>query len=132
MHIEEAEVPWPELCFETIAQSHQVYDASVQKVLAILGVADKMMKVGASRLLSLTRHHHDLEFLVSCWSVESHTFIALWGEFGPTLEDVMNLSTLHFFGDVHDMGMLFGEGDVDKLQQLTFAIEASKVSSKST
>lgn len=30
----------------------------------------------------------NLEFLISRWSVESHTFIAVWGEFGPTLEDV--------------------------------------------
>lgn len=51
-----------------------------------------MLKVGVkealncSRLLPVTRHHKDLK-LSSKRSVESHTLIALWGEFRPTLEN---------------------------------------------
>lgn len=38
-----------------------------------------------SRLLSITRHRHDPDFMISRWSIEIHTFIAMWGEFEPTL-----------------------------------------------
>lgn len=44
--------------------------------------------LNCSRLLSIIRKHSDLEFLISSWSVESHTFDAAWGERGPTLEDM--------------------------------------------
>lgn len=36
-----------------------------------------------SRLLSATKHHQDLEFLISRCTVESHTLIALWRAFEP-------------------------------------------------
>lgn len=55
-------------------------NAWVQKVLAVPGVSDKMLTIGVkkaldcSRLLSVTKHHQDLKFVISCWSVESHTF----------------------------------------------------------
>lgn len=32
--------------------------------------------------------------------MESHTFVAAWGEFGPTLEDVVVLTGLSIFDDV--------------------------------
>lgn len=38
-----------------------------------------------SRLLSLTRYHQDLDFLLR-WRTESHTFLDVWAEFTPTLE----------------------------------------------
>lgn len=42
----------------------------------------------------------DLEFLLSRWRTEIHSFFTLWGEFGPTLEDVMMLTSLPTFGDI--------------------------------
>lgn len=33
-----------------------------------------------------------MEFLVSRWSVEGHTFIVAWEEFVPTMEDVAVLT----------------------------------------
>lgn len=40
-----------------------------------------------SRLLSLTRHHNNLELLLSRWSYKSHTFVAACGEFSASLEE---------------------------------------------
>lgn len=39
-------------------------------------------------------------FLVSKWSTKSHTFVASWGEFCPTLEDVIVLTGVPLFGEV--------------------------------
>lgn len=39
----------------------------------------------------------DLQFLMR--SIETHTFITLWGEFGVTLEDVSMLTSLPDFGE---------------------------------
>lgn len=36
---------------------------------------------------------------MSGWSTETHIFIPLWGELGPTLEDVVMLMLLPVFGD---------------------------------
>lgn len=69
-----------------------------------------MLKVGVkksldcSRLLLMTRHHQDLEFLISHWGVERHTFVAALGEFWPMLEDVMNLTTLPPYGETNAIG----------------------------
>lgn len=80
----------------------------------------------------MTRHHQDLELLISRCSVENHSFIVPWGEFGPTLEDVVSLTSLHLCGIVKAMGMVLEEGDEDKLQQLTFAMASFMTPVKST
>lgn len=33
------------------------------------------------------RRYNDLDILISRWSIESHTIMAAWGEFGPNLDD---------------------------------------------
>lgn len=47
-----------------------------------------------SKNLAINRCLEDLEFLISRWTVESHTFIEAWGQFCPTLEDVIVLTGL--------------------------------------
>lgn len=42
-----------------------------------------------SKSLVISRCPEDLGLLLSLWSSESHTYIAVWGEFFPTLEDVI-------------------------------------------
>lgn len=49
-------------------------------------------------------------------SVETHTFIAAWGKFGPTLEDVLDLMALPLYGETNSIGVTFEEEDEDKLQ----------------
>lgn len=51
----------------------------------------------------------DLEFLVSRWSSESHTSIAAYGEFGPTIGDVSAIILLSMFGNTHAMGIILDE-----------------------
>lgn len=45
------------------------------------------------------RNPEDLKFLMSRWSTETHTFVTSWEEFGPTLEDIVALTSLPIFGD---------------------------------
>lgn len=54
-----------------------------------------------AKTISIPRKHDDLEFLISHWSVETHTSIAASGEFGPTLEDVVALTCLPIFGETN-------------------------------
>lgn len=58
-----------------------------------------MSAITRARKVSVERNSEDLEFLVSRWSTEMHTLVATWGEFGPTLEDVVALTSLPMFGD---------------------------------
>lgn len=80
MRVEKDEVAWTEIYFESKLQCHQTNDARLRKVMA----ATKMLTVeiqkalNFSRIHSITRVREDLEFLVSRWSVKSHTFIAVW------------------------------------------------------
>lgn len=69
-------------------------------------------KVNAEKALNLvrtSRKHGDLEFLISRWRIESHIFVAAWGEFGPTFEDVLALAKLPLFRVSHDMGIILDE-----------------------
>lgn len=59
------------------------------------------MPVGIEKTLDfsmihlITGAHKVLEFLVSRWSMKSHMFVDVYGKFGPTLKDVLNLMVLH-------------------------------------
>lgn len=55
---------------------------------------------------SINVRHNDIEFLISHWSIETHTFIAAWREFDLTLEDVMALSYLPIFGEETPLNFL--------------------------
>lgn len=63
------------------------------------------------------------------WGVESYAFFVAWGEFGPTLEDVLNLMALPLHGVTYTMGLTFEGDNEDKLQRFTVAIGPSKVMS---
>lgn len=51
-----------------------------------------------------------LAFLLSRWSVNTHTFVAAWGEFSSSLEDVTLLIGLPVFGNVQVLDFLNEEG----------------------
>lgn len=57
--------------------------------------SNKISQVGIRKALNLSkglainRSPEDMEFLISRWSIKSRTFITVWGEFCPTLEDVV-------------------------------------------
>lgn len=52
-----------------------------------------------SKTILIQRKYDGLEFLISRWSIESHTFVSTWEEFGPTPEDVLALTCLPMFGE---------------------------------
>lgn len=79
--------------------------------------AGKMLKVrvnealDCSRILSVTRSHQDLECLISRWCVEIHLLVAAWGEFGSTLESVMNLTALTLYEETKAVRVALGKED---------------------
>lgn len=64
------------------------------KTLSELGI---MKAITQARKMVVEWRTEDLEFLMSWCSTETPTFIALWGEFGLTLEGVSILTSLPFF-----------------------------------
>lgn len=74
------------------------------KVLSI-PCGDTLAEAGMRKTLDIsismsgTLSHADLESLISHCSVETHTCIASWGEFTPTLEDVGLMFHLPLFAD---------------------------------
>lgn len=82
-----------------------------------------------STSLSVTKSYADFKLLISCWSVPTHTFISVWGEFTLTLKDVAVLSRLPLFGDHGAMRIVLTEEEERTLQLLNVAL---RVTSKST
>lgn len=64
--------------------------------------------------------------------MESDTFIASWGEFRPTLKDMVSLTMLPIYRERKSMGEVLKGEDEDKLHSLTSAMAASKTSGKSS
>lgn len=52
-----------------------------------------------SKGISINISHEEKEYLISGWSIKSHTFIIAWREFSPSLEDVVALTGLPIFGE---------------------------------
>lgn len=67
------------------------------KVLEEAGI---MAAVANNHRLNVRRSSSWLDTMLSRWSVDSHTFVTVWGEVGPTLEDVAELMHLPIVGDV--------------------------------
>lgn len=57
-----------------------------------------------------------MELLVSRWSVESHIFIAVWGNSVQLLEDVAILTTLPLYKERNGIDMALGDNDTKKLR----------------
>lgn len=98
-------MPLKEIRFISKTHHHEKFQAWVGIMLDQPGMPRKFQDLGILRAItparkaSVERDPKDLEFLLSRWSTETHSFIAAWGEFGPTLEDVAVLTSLPIFGD---------------------------------
>lgn len=58
-----------------------------------------MRAITQARKMAVDRKPVDLEFLMSRWSTETHTFSTFWAKFGPTLGDVHILVSLPIFNE---------------------------------
>lgn len=54
-----------------------------------------------SQSLKLNKRNENLDFLISQWSIDTHTFVFSWGEFDPTLQDTNTLLYLSL-RDIHE------------------------------
>lgn len=91
--------------FVSKSQQHEKFDVWAKLILAQPGMSRKFQDlriiraITQARKMSVERSSEDFEFLMLRWSIETHTFVASWGEFGPTLEDVVALTSLPLLGD---------------------------------
>lgn len=81
MRMEMAEVQWSDLSFESKLQTHQYFYKWVTKILFKFETSRMLANVGVKKALNLAhtilinRRHGDLEYPISKWSIESHTFV---------------------------------------------------------
>lgn len=72
-----------------------------------------------ARSMATERIPVDLEFFISRWSNETHTFVASWGEFGPSLEDVARSTSLSMFDEAHGTSLYPDGEDKKRIDLLT-------------
>lgn len=136
MRVDKGELPCSDLRSESKTQSNQTRSVGLGGD-GFLGYYQEIVPgwsktLTCSRFLSLTRHHQDLEIPVLRWNTESHTFVAVWGEFTPTLEDLARQTMLSLFVEANTMGIILEGDDQTKLKYLTFDMAASKALGKLT
>lgn len=95
LRAERVEICWSVVDFEAKSQTNPAFASWTTELMADSAYSDAIVSASNGKDLNLlktpiiNKSPLDLEFLISRWSVESHTFVAAWGEFGPTLEDVI-------------------------------------------
>lgn len=105
MRVEKEEMPFCAVRFVSKTQQHEKFEEWAKEILAQPGMPKKFHDLGImraitqTRRMSVERNSEDLKFLMSRWSTKMHTFVTAWGEFAPTLEDVVALTLLPVFGD---------------------------------
>lgn len=88
MRIEKEELSMSDICFESKPQCHQLSDKWAGRLMADSGIVqrDGLHKaLVQARSIAIDRTRIELEFIVSRWSTETHTFMASWDECGPSL-----------------------------------------------
>lgn len=144
MRVERGEVCWSDVDFEAKSETSSSFVEWATVLIKDSVCSDAIISASIGKALNLSktliinRSPLDLELLISRWSIESHIFVAAWGEFGPTLEDVVVLTGLPVFGEVQAINVADDSSarlDVDgeiRLTLLNEALATSKHEGKST
>lgn len=117
MCVERPEIPFGFIRFESKVRRHNDFQSWYDLMLSQADMGKILDDIGVLRPLryalrmDVDRSPVDLSFLVSRWSSHSHTFVAAWGEFSPSLEDVVVLVGLPIFGVYHVVDCLNDEGE---------------------
>lgn len=134
MRIQRNKVAWAEIKFESNIQSTQIYKEWVEEVLVVRNMSDILSDASVGKAVDvspdifITRSHADLEFLISRWSMETHTFFISWGEFTSTLEDVSVMFRLPVLADTGTMALALSNREKEKAKILNAALRLSSKS----
>lgn len=127
MRVEKGEFCLSDVDFEAKSQTSPSFAQWAIALMAKKKYVDNIVSAGIGKAMNLSknlfinRSPMDLEFFISRWSIESHTFVTSWGEFCPTLEDVVVLTGLPLFGEAKTIttpgsfGAVLSEEDEVKL-----------------
>lgn len=138
MRVEKVEFCWSDVDFEAKFETSPSFAKWATALMAKKKYSDSIVSVGIGKALSLSKNLFinknpmDLEFLISRWSIETHTFVTAWRDICPTIEDVVVLIDLPLFGEVKiiampgSYGVVLSEGDEVKLILLNEALSNSK------
>lgn len=110
-------MPFGFMRFESKVRRHQDFKGWVEHILGQADMGKFLEEVGVLRpiqyalLMDVDRSLADVAFLTFRWSSYSHTFVVAWGEFCPSLEEVVKLTNLPVFGTYHAVDVLDNEGE---------------------
>lgn len=76
-----------------------------------LNVLVIMRGITQVRKMLVDREPTSLEYLISRCSIDTHTFVTAWREFGPTLKDVAVLTSLPVVGEDRVAYLKLPEGE---------------------
>ncbi|XP_059670029.1 uncharacterized protein LOC132315695 [Cornus florida] len=97
----------------------------------ILKRANILRSLRLCPFLTVQLDQPSLAVLLSRWSCETHTFVASWGEFAPSLEDISVLLHLPVFGAADsDLSMVSEEDQEIVVALRSAAIEAAQCGSR--
>ncbi|KAH7858895.1 hypothetical protein Vadar_029158 [Vaccinium darrowii] len=99
-----------------------VGDAAHKKILERAHILEPLK---ISQILTLNRRNENIDFLVSRWSVDTHTFVFPWGEFGPTLQDTTALLHLSSRGKKEFDATRATSADRESVAKLKLAYKAA-------
>ncbi|KAE9444973.1 hypothetical protein C3L33_23129, partial [Rhododendron williamsianum] len=104
--VERGDIPCYFVNYEAVSQAPAHWGGWVESVLDdpasvhMLTASRVLEPVRLSAKLSIRRNNNNIDFMVSRWSKDTHTFVFPWGDCGPTLQDtavMMRLSTRGFY-----------------------------------
>ncbi|KAG5524667.1 hypothetical protein RHGRI_031368 [Rhododendron griersonianum] len=100
--VERGDIPCCFVNYEAVSQAPAHWGDWVESVLDdpasvhTLTASRVLEPVRLSAKLSIRRNNNNIDFMVSRWSKDTHTFVFPWGDCGPTLQNtvvMMRLST---------------------------------------
>lgn len=106
MRVNKEEMPLSEVRFVSKTHQHEKFEEWAKEMLAQPSMSKKLLElrimrsITQSRRIAVEKNSKDLVFLLSSWSIETHSFVTSCEEFSLTLEDVMMLTSLPAFDDI--------------------------------
>ncbi|KAF7121522.1 hypothetical protein RHSIM_Rhsim13G0108400 [Rhododendron simsii] len=135
--MERGDVPCCFVNYEAVSHSPAHWSDWVESVLSnpdlvhTLKASRALWPIRLSAELSIRKNNINLDLMVSRWSKDTHTFVFLWGDGGPTLQDTAVLMRLSTRGSVAVDPLSLSPADARLVERLRKAYtEARKYGSR--
>lgn len=97
LRVERGDFPYSSVQYSSLSTAPAYWSEWVDAVVSdddhrrVLKHSHILEAIKISQSLTLNKRNKNLDFLMSRWSTDTHTFVFPWGEFSPTLQDTSAL-----------------------------------------